>query len=404
MPLRSQPSPRRRGAHLAPRPLFARLAGLVGLACLLPLLAGCEAPRGTPDPRWAPLEPAPAPLSPAGATRDLGAPTAAPTAPAAVLAATVEMGPQMRTRVYSHDIPSRSGPVPCWTYVTEGLELLGQQEVALSVRRAPGETAFPRAPIGALEDVQTFARQGKIVGAGNHSQFRAGTNFLRPDVGGLVYTRGQALAGVPTPSRFLTAIVLTRRELAVAEDLGHARVLTLLGNTQRQYPTTPWFDRERAELREVSEMGGSVLGRVQRYRLTRSAARIDRPPSGTHRLVFTVPRAEARAFVADMRSAGPDIGVAALGGLDPLADASLLWQPGRDSNVALSRDDSLTRIGGNFVLVTNLAKADDMNTMEDGFTIALTRATWAKVLDALDAGRPIDVPGEHLSLSVVLGD
>src|ERR1044071_6713912 len=40
-------------------------------------------------------------------------------------------------RVEAHEIPSRHGPMACWSYVSDGLTALGQTEIVFTLRQDP---------------------------------------------------------------------------------------------------------------------------------------------------------------------------------------------------------------------------------------------------------------------------
>src|SRR5262245_12641464 len=90
------------------------------------------------------------------------------------LPATVELVPgKLTARVVSHNLPVGSDTVPCWTYVSEGLARLGQDELVFTLRRrgAEAEGAFPPDPLMFFRQVHSLAEQGQIVGPWAYTVF-----------------------------------------------------------------------------------------------------------------------------------------------------------------------------------------------------------------------------------------
>ena len=46
---------------------------------------------------------------------------------------------KLTVEVYVHSLESSDGTIRCWTYVSSGLWPLGQQEIAFTVKRRPGD-------------------------------------------------------------------------------------------------------------------------------------------------------------------------------------------------------------------------------------------------------------------------
>lgn len=188
--------------------------------------------------------------------------------------------------------------------------------------------------------------------AGGRSIF-ARDGFVHPKARAVVYVRGIPLDGVPTPRSFLTGIVLTRGEIELAEREGQLRVLAHLGDSQRWFPTTPWLDRERPELPVVAASAAALTRPVSvaaiaaepdpikrgalfdaqsfvprlktRGNISEGSVVLER--SDEHaRVILTLPRS-SRAGLAQALSAS-DLALALTLGLDPGADAIIVWAPG----------------------------------------------------------------------------
>ncbi len=336
----------------------------------------------------------------------------------------------MRVDVYEHTISAKAGPVPAWTYISHGLAELGQEEIVLTVQRAADEAQPPAAPLRWYGDVQRFARQKQFVHAGGRSIFGR-DGFVHPQARAVVYVRGIPLDGVPTPRSFLTGIVLTRGEIELAEREGQLRVLAHLGDSQRWFPTTPWLDRERPELPVVAASAAALTRPVSVAAIaaepdpTKRAALFDAQSfvprirtrgnisggavvlersDGSARVILTLPRSD-RAGLAQALSAS-DLALALTLGLDPGADAIFVWAPGIRSHerAIVAGAAPGRRISGNFVIFSKGTGEDTVKPMEDGFTVGMTPATSAKLVDAVAAGRSFEVSSPSLSLLVAWAD
>src|SRR5437763_13005485 len=86
----------------------------------------------------------------------------------------IELIPEeLDLRVFRHQIETSSGPVPCCSYVTDGLRRRGQKDVVFTLRRLPDEdeAAFPRDPLDYFQLMYQQACAGKSVEAGGYSRF-----------------------------------------------------------------------------------------------------------------------------------------------------------------------------------------------------------------------------------------
>jgi len=149
----------------------------------------------------------------------------------------IELVPgQLTVSVYAHDLDSREGPAPCWSYLTEGLAAKGQRELAFSLRRPPddAEEAFPQGPLLAfLKAVLRLATEGRTVGPGAVSVLAgpplvAGTSFRA-----VMYLSPVRVPGISQGYDHLTAILLTEDEGRLAHRFGATRVMARLGQHHR---------------------------------------------------------------------------------------------------------------------------------------------------------------------------
>ena len=317
---------------------------------------------------------------------------------------------KLNVAISTHVITAAAGPIPCWTYVSDGLAKLGQAEIALTVKREPDEAddAFPRAPIDLFASIHHFASTGRFVREGGSTRLGAGgPGFLRPDLTGILYTPSQRLAGVATPSAFLTAMVLTGPELQVAEQFGHLRVMTLLGNQTRFFPTAPWLDRRRAEFVRPEVVAGSVLTKVARVRTAGASVHreVGAPPTGAAgaKVVLRVRRGAAQGLAEGIASVPANRGLALLVDMPPDADAAMVWTPGSHEAQAIAAAGATgARIAANFLMIAPGVDSDGAREIEDGYGLMLTQSSWDRLRAAIASGSPIELAGADPLLGFAL--
>jgi hypothetical protein len=155
------------------------------------------------------------------------------------------------------------------------------------VKREEGETegAYPTAPLDLYRTIHAYAAKKQVVSEGDATQLdRSHDGLLRRDLHGVLYTPGQPLAGVSVSGPFLTALLVTGPELDAATQFGHVRLMAILGEKYRFFPTAPWLDRRRAEVTQPEAMASSVLAKVQRRRLQGARVRHDAPADAPGRM------------------------------------------------------------------------------------------------------------------------
>jgi hypothetical protein len=317
---------------------------------------------------------------------------------------------KLHVRIFSHVISSEAGPVPCWTYVSDGLLASGHKEIVLTVKREPGEGErdFPRAPLDLYRVVHGYAIQKQLVSEGGSTRLDpARPGLLRDDFHAILYTPPQPLAGVSTPGPFLTAVLVTGPELEVADRFGHLRLMALLGDRYRFYPTAPWADRRRPEITRPEAMASSILARMPASHLHGASVRLEPGPGGSlgagAKIVLRLRQEAATELLGKIEKAGSDSAFAFSMDLDREADACLVWSPGREGLNAISMPGATgARIAGNMLLIAPQAKQDGARVAEDGFGLQLTDASWARFRAALAAREPLTLPGADDRMSFTL--
>jgi CHAT domain-containing protein len=315
----------------------------------------------------------------------------------------VELIPgRLNARIYVHDLQSMSGAIPCWSFVTEGLSEHGQAEFIFTLRRDTDEVAgaYPVEVLDFFRSVYELAERGRLVGAGDYSELRAGLFRDRLDATGIGYLSvSESLRhelGLPD-APYLAAVLLSAQELEALKEFGPARVIASLAAAQGRYP--PYSDRRRPSvistplLREHSILGHVVRIRTAGARAVLEENRLSLILKAETREKFTqlltnLPSGSAFAFLTDSEDA---------------AEQLLLWQPGQKDAVAFdmtgqcASDPGRTlggyyRSSGSFVAFGVGVDEDRTVVIEDGFGVTLTDESWGKVKEALRLGTPVVIP------------
>jgi hypothetical protein len=167
---------------------------------------------------------------------------------------------------------------------------------------------------------------------------------------------------------------------------GHARVLALLGAQERYYPHPWWFRPGRAPVLDDTEFrAATMLSRAPAYNLP-----FLRVVHDGDRLELSVSPEELPALREAMREA-PDV-CAYLPGLAG-TPKTYVWAPGQSGPAAIVAPggERATRLACNFLLIVRGDGQPTARQVEDGFAVLLTGAMHARLLQAVEAGRPVEI-------------
>ncbi len=304
---------------------------------------------------------------------------------------------KLTVHVFAHALQTQSGPLPVWTFASSGLWPLGQREIFFTVKRGPGKSAdaYPRDLLDVYRDIQKLAEQGRLVDIGGITGL---TKSLlgRDGFRCIVYTGHQRLEGIPVESPSLTALIVSCDEMRFTLHYGLTRLMARLGYRERFYPTAPWADPARAEVASPTEPQ-SLLTRMRTLPFYKGA--VIREKSGKV-LLKMLPGAKELLRDLRARADSPDLlaqdMLTLLVRVDPSADGCFVWQPGQQSQGAITRFRSGDRLSANFINFAVLEGDrvhDESRLFEDGVTLLISRRTWAAINDALTQGSPLALPG-----------
>ena len=301
---------------------------------------------------------------------------------------------ELSVLIYRHDVEARSGAVPCWTYVSSGLQRYQQFEIALTLVRQARETPPPEEPLTLIRTINDLAQAGRLVFAGGVSEF-GGAKFLG---GHIAYLPAQTLPGVPIPANALCAILLTDEELVTAKSFGITRVMARLGQAFNYYPCPPWADPARTSLAFAETNKQTALANVARLRIP--GCRVYKDEVKKH-VVLVFRRGSGEIVTKRLAEVPSNIAFAFLSEFDPDADGCLVWQPGQSAPTAITPEGSnAQRVCGCFLMLAVNQAEDRVLIHEDGFGAILTQSSWHAMKEALRQEQTLEITtaGRHMGL------
>ena len=287
---------------------------------------------------------------------------------------------------YWHEVQADEA-VPCWTYVTEGLEAHGQQEIVFTFRQDPemaenGET--PDFLLRVIERIFGLAQRGQTMDAGGFVTMTF-TNAQRTVniPFNLLYLPPVPLPGVAMPSPALTVRLMGPAEMKVYEAYGAARLMSAWAYDYRYFPYPPWSEMPAQNTVSLKRFEASVLNQVSRLPLLDSTVSLE----GDEIVLRLRPQAR-ESLARHLHRLPPLQGVALLPNFDPQANAGLVWLPAENETVLNATPQSpLTQIAGCFVLFIPEASAAATRVAEDGFAVRLPPDQWTDLREAMLTGR-----------------
>ena len=169
----------------------------------------------------------------------------------------------LKALIFYHKVSSMvSGDFWCWTFLSVGLQTVGQAETLFTIRRRETEREqdYPGDPLWWFEVMYEYAVQGQVVHEYGDSRFQMDCFLGRADFLRIVYCIPVPIDGISEsalPDNRLHAIMLTTREAEIQDRYGIMRVLSSTGFSQRWFPYVFWIDRDRPDFITMAEMQGS---------------------------------------------------------------------------------------------------------------------------------------------------
>jgi hypothetical protein len=291
-----------------------------------------------------------------------------------------------------HDMQQGANSFSCWSYVSEGLNKIGQKELAILIRQNSGEgmNEYPMDPLGLFLTVRQYAEQGSFVTEGDVTEFGE-SGFIDTKFRAMAYLRPLGIAGMEEPNSVLSCVLLTEDELEIARRFGLTRLLGLLGYTFSHFPCPPWVDRDRKScitdtMRE--SMDKSILAKVPQFaipgvrvRLAGTTLSIKCPhglEEGLNELLQQIP--DEAPFLVSTE-------------LDPEANALLVWQATMEngpSAITPPGSDG-SKVCGASVLFFPEQDESNAQVVEDSFLLSLATPDWLKMRKGLMTATDVQI-------------
>ena len=183
--------------------------------------------------------------------------------------------------VYEHDVKAADRKVPCWSFVSAGLERHRQHEIVFTLRRPRGKSweASSEEILALFKGIYDNAEQGNRVEAYDGSILAKDTLFLaNKGPWGLIYIPAEMFDGVDVPFEALAAVLIKGDEVEVMTKSSALRIASMLGAEYKYYPCPPWSDPSRKAVVSMKQFGKSILNRVDVRRVR--GLRVSRSEAG----------------------------------------------------------------------------------------------------------------------------
>jgi hypothetical protein len=314
--------------------------------------------------------------------------------------------------VHNHDIELPQGSVPCWTYVSDGLEELGQEEIVFTLQRLPKEVEkdFPREFFDLYATIHGEAKKGNIVHVGGFTIFNPRERFLgQKGQSGLMYIRAEQFPNIYLPPDALAAVMIKGHEVELIQEIGYYRIATLLGLEYHYYPCPPWSDRMRSPVLFSGHLEKSFLGKLQfaktRGIYVRTGLKIDEKffPDNTLPKLHNVEDEDeiqlriSREVLQDFKNlldSFPEEGAFAfLTEPDPDANFRLVWKPGLESPCAIfPRTYHGNMATGCFLAIVYAQDLENEGkVIDDGFGMIMNLSSWKEFKKAIQKGESLTI-------------
>jgi len=295
----------------------------------------------------------------------------------------------LSAQVYWHTIPY-SQPVPCWTYVTQGLWAHQQKELVITLRRTEpsGDDEAPSFVPELLKYIFSLAKQGRTVDAGGYTSMMVAGAAAKVGLPfNLLYLHPIPLGGIPIPAPALTVRFMSVEEYQFYQAFGSTRLIAAWAQHYHYFPTPPWSEMPAPQVVSMERFQGSILNKTARAHLPQSTVNLE-----GDEVVFRLHPAARAALARHLEQIPPSQPVAFLPTFDPQADSGLTWIPEqKQTTLNLTPTSTRARIAGCFMLFIPEQQAAAARIFEDGFALLVPTKTWQDIREAMVKGEDMEV-------------
>jgi len=303
---------------------------------------------------------------------------------------TVQLIPnELSVQIHRHDLPYFQ-PVPCWTFITDGLWAHKQKEVVITLRRDDqvASDEHPQLPLHIIRNIYNLAVQGQLVDVWGYSYFMlAQPQEKKSAIFYTAYLYPLPLPGIKLPSPALTVIFMSEADYKLFQAFGLTRLIAIRGNHFHYYPCPPWSEFPLPDIVSLGAMQRSILNKMLRIHLQGSTVTME----GTDVVLRLQPRAR-RILGEQLSKIKPQQPIALLPELDPNANACLFWDAEKNATgVNVPPQSNLSRTAGCFVAFVPEQAENSSRIFEDGFAVLMTTEHWLQTREAMVSGEPVKI-------------
>ncbi|MCI0507436.1 MAG: hypothetical protein L0Z73_15185 [Gammaproteobacteria bacterium] len=281
--------------------------------------------------------------------------------------------------VYQQDLPGKGSQIPCWIFVTHGMVALKQREFVLALRFAKDDDGkkFPKTPLPLFMFLYKAIMQKMRFVTGDVIRF--GEKGLL-GFSGMGFTFGNISANViELPQHYLSCVLLTKEELAVAQAFGLTRVLSRMGFETNRFPFNPWNDIERHGLPMQAVIKNSQFKNIKVLPLKHSSINL----VAGDKVVLLLAAGMQGAMTSYMKEQGNASQLGFITQLLPYHEGALVWLPEKDSiEMNVHPDSEGEIIAGSFVLFSR-GETSGATMLEDGFNAQFDDQAWLALRNAI---------------------
>ncbi len=292
---------------------------------------------------------------------------------------------KLSVKVFYQEIETNQGKITCLSYLTDGLQRLGQQELLLTLKNNAQVYSVYNPPLYFFKQVYAFAESGRIVHRSQMSQL--GQNDM---LGwkGIVYTDVPASLQSVVPLDTLAMVLLSLEEVQSLQKLGYMRILSMLGKEKRFYPFPFWSDLDRKPLAIRAVTARSLLNKVQ--------ASISMPATTVtmhnNTVTFRLPKPLDKKYLPQ-EVLPSNLTVAILPSLAPDADGCLTWSFDHSVTDAIVPNGSQgANLSGCFLVLVPEQPQNSIKIFEDGFALMITHKDWNQFWEAVIHKQNLSIP------------
>ena len=305
---------------------------------------------------------------------------------------------RLAVSIYQHKLMGRGSHIPCWIFITHGMQAFRQKEFVLAIRIEEAEdfNRFPKPP------VQLFMHLFKAVS--QKKRFHIGSVTPLGEKGfmgfaGLGYTHELInVKDIELPASYLSCVFLTKEELIAARTLGLTRLLARMGFEQNRFPINPWNEMKRNGLPMHAVIKQSEFKNIPTMNLDYCSVNLVNGDTVT--LVLTpLVQAQLAKFLKDNNNPR-QFGL--ITQLFSYHEGALVWLPLKEQvEMNLHPDSDGELIAGGFALFRRDEHCGAA-MLEDGFVINLDESGWASFRNALLAKQNIQLPASGADMAFQL--